>query len=353
MQVDCLIIGQGICGTMLSWFLHKEGKSFVVIDDAAENTSSKVAAGIINPITGRRYVTTWMIEELIDFANLTYTELGDYFERKYINQKSIIDFFPSSQMRNSFVERITEDDTYLHTYPDQNHFNQFFNYDFGCGEIKPAYTVHLSLLLADWKKKLIHKKALLQQTFVLDELKVEPDFIQYNNITAQKIIFCDGIASTNNPWFKALPFSPNKGEALIIECNELTNEHLFKKGLTLVPTGVKNSYWLGSNYKWEFENDQPSEEFYTHATSVLKGWLKKPYKVLFHKAAVRPATLERRPFVGFHPLFPSVGILNGMGTKGTSLAPFFAHQLVQHLIYQFPIAPEADVHRFNRILSKS
>src|SRR5215203_7203668 len=79
MQVDYLIIGQGICGTMLSWFLHKEGKSFLVIDDNNENSSSKIAAGIINPVTGRRYVTTWMIDDLLSFAQQSYTEIGTYF----------------------------------------------------------------------------------------------------------------------------------------------------------------------------------------------------------------------------------------------------------------------------------
>jgi len=96
----------------------------------------------------------------------------------------------------------------------------------------------------------------------------------------------------------------------------------------------------------------PTEKFYKGATELLNVWLKKPYKVLAHKASVRPATLERRPFVGCHPVYSNVGILNGMGTKGSSLAPFFAHQLAQHIIYNFPVAPEADVHRFSRILSK-
>jgi len=352
MQVDVLIIGQGICGTMLSWFLHKEGKSFVVIDKEKENTASKVAAGIINPVTGRRYVYTWMIDEVMPFAEQVYNELGMYFDTKYIFHKSIIDFFPSAQMRDAFTTRITENDTYLHSYPDQNHFNPFFNYDFGCGEIKPASIVNIQLLLADWRKRLIQLQALMEEEFVLQELKIEQGFITYQNITAQKIVFCDGISGFQNPWFKALPFSPNKGEALIIECSDLPNEHLFKKGLMLVPLSEPHTFWVGSNYKWEFENDQPTEEFYNYATTVLKGWLKKPFKVLSHKAAVRPATLERRPFVGFHPLYPSIGILNGMGTKGTSLAPFFANQLAQHITLGTPIAPEADVHRFSRILSK-
>lgn len=352
MQVDYIIVGQGICGTMLSWFLHKEGKTFVVIDDGNDNSSSKVAAGIINPVTGRRYVTTWMIETVMPFAHGVYEEMGTYFDTKYTYHKSLIDFFPSPQMRNAFVDRIAEDDTYLHTYPDQNHFNDYFNYDFGCGEVRPVHIVHLALLLADWRKKLIDMNALSQQPFILNDADIKKDGVTYQNITAQKLIFCDGIASATNPWFKALPFSPNKGEALLIECEELRHDHLFKKGLVLAPTGVRNVYWVGSNYKWEFADEQPTKEFYDHTTSLLNTWLKKPYAVLFHKASVRPATLERRPFVGLHPHMPSIGILNGMGTKGTSLAPFFANQLTQQLVHGLPVTPEADIHRFSRILSK-
>lgn len=352
MQVDYLIVGQGICGTMLSWFLHKEGKTFFIIDDNNEKASSKVAAGVINPVTGRRYTYTWMIDEIMPFAAQCYEEMENYFDTKFVFQKSIIDFFPSPQMRNAFIDRLTEDDTYLHSYPDQNHFNQYFNYDFGCGEINPAYTVHLQLVISMWKKRSNELNAIKEEKFDINDLKIENDFISYQNVTAKKIIFCDGTNGVSNPWFQMLPYAPNKGEALIIECNELTSEHIFKKSLALVPLPQENIYWVGSNYQWEFENDQPSQQFYQHAISVLNGWLKKPYKVLAHKAAVRPATLERRPFIGFHPQFQNIGILNGMGTKGTSLAPFFAHQLTQYLVYNFPIAPEADVRRFARILSK-
>lgn len=352
MQVDYLVIGQGISGTMLSWFLHREGKSFLIIDDGSEFSSSKIAAGIINPVTGRRYAYTWMIDELMEFASDTYNEMGKELDNKFIFEKSIIDFFPSPQMRNAFIERLTENDTYLHSFPDQNHFNQYFNHDFGCGEIRPAYMVNVQLLLTSWRNKLLNEKKIIEENFDINELKTEKDHVTYRNITAGKIIFCDGSSGLENPWFKLLPYAPNKGEALIIECEGLTNQHIFKKGLMLVPMPVQNLYWIGSNYQWEFQDDQPSQAFYDHAVHVLNAWLKKPYRVLFHKAAVRPATLERRPFVGLHPHDTQVGILNGMGTKGTSLSPFFAHQLCQHLVYNFPIAPEADVRRFSRILSK-
>ena len=88
MQVDYLIIGQGLCGTMLSWFLHKEGKTFIVIDDNNENSSSRIAAGIINPVTGRRYAYTWMIDEIMGFATETYEEMGRAMNSKFVFEKS-------------------------------------------------------------------------------------------------------------------------------------------------------------------------------------------------------------------------------------------------------------------------
>src|SRR5436190_9884592 len=153
---------------------------------------------------------------------------------------------------------------YLHSFPDQNRFNQYINYDFGCGEIRPAYTVHLQLLLQSWRNKLQELDAIREEQFDLNELKTSKELVSYQTITAKKIIFCDGPAGVNSPWFQLLPYAPNKGEALVIESIELTNEHIFKKGLMLAPLPGENIYWVGSNYQWEFEDDQPSQQFYEH-----------------------------------------------------------------------------------------
>jgi hypothetical protein len=48
-----------------------------------------------------------------------------------------------------------------------------------------------------------------------------------------------------------------------------------------------------------------------------------------------------------------MGIFNGMGTKGCSLAPFFASQLTEHLCQQKALDPEVDIRRFTKILSSS
>ncbi len=86
MQVDYLIIGQGIAGTFLSYYLEKENRSFFVIDNNKPSAASRIAAGIINPVTGRRLVKTWMIDELLPFIHREYNELGKALGIKAISQ---------------------------------------------------------------------------------------------------------------------------------------------------------------------------------------------------------------------------------------------------------------------------
>lgn len=352
MFIDYLIIGQGISGTWLSYYLQKEGKSFIVIDNNFKDAPSRVAAGIINPVTGRRHVTVWMADEVIPFAWSAYNEFSQALGINAISQRNIVDFFPSAQMRLSFQQRVEEGAENVSIASDESRFRYLFHYDLGFGEISPVSTAHLENILPAWRQQLLQKELLLEEEFVLEELDISKERIQYRNITAEKIIFCDGTACSTNPWFDKLPFAPNKGEVLTIYIDGLPDKNIYKRGLTLAPLATPGHWWMGSGYEWEYKDVNPTKAFREKTEALLKEWLKLPYKITGHFASLRPATLERRPFVGFHPLHPQIGILNGMGTKGCSLAPFFSKQLVNHLLHNAEITPEADVKRFSKTLAR-
>jgi glycine/D-amino acid oxidase-like deaminating enzyme len=160
------------------------------------------------------------------------------------------------------------------------------------------------------------------------------------------------VGGFENIYFRNLPYAASKGEALLVEIPGLPVTHILKKSYSLVPW-KEHIFWLGSTYLWEFDNALPSPGFYQLAERWLQQFLKCPFRIHDHLAAIRPATLERRPFVGMHPLYPRMGIFNGMGTKGCSLAPYFARQLLEYLQSGKPIQPEADVSRFRQLLSRS
>lgn len=348
MHVDYLIVGQGLCGSFLSHYLIKEGKQVVVIDAGLANTASKIASGIINPVTGRRIVKTWMIDEILPFAYNAYNAIAKENEIELIKSCSIIDIHTTPQMKEAFEKRLHENADYLKAGNEKEN-STFFKYYFGTGEISPCFLVDINYFLEITRKTLLQKNVLINEVFNLSECEINNDKIYYKNITAEKIIFCDGVQALNNRFFRKLPFALNKGEVLIAAIPDLPRNNIFKYGITLVPW-KDNLFWIGSSYEWNFEDNKPTSQFREKTIHILKNILHIPFEITEHLAAVRPANIERRPFAGLHTVYTNVGILNGMGTKGVSLAPFFAHQFAQHLCYQKNILPEADIKRFKKIL---
>jgi glycine/D-amino acid oxidase-like deaminating enzyme len=351
--IDAIIIGQGICGTFLTWYLWKSGVKVLVIDDAQPYSATKVASGVINPVTGRQVVTTWMAEELMPFAGKAYTAIGNDIGANVISQKNIIVFPPSQQMREAYDKRIGEENSYIKQPASStiDAFNDIFYSFYGVALIEPVWLVDLHPLLNGWRKILQQQNMLLEETFSHEHLTIHNDAVTYKNITAQKIIFCNGIQSFQLPYWQNLPFVFNKGEALIVAIPGLPTGNIYKVGNSTIVPWYNGLWWVGSSYENSYDDALPTQLFKQKKLQELQMHIKLPVTVVGHLASLRPAVaVERRPFAGFHPFIPAVGILNGMGTKGCSLAPYFAQQLAENLISQKPIDPLADIKRFKRIL---
>ncbi len=344
-KVSYLIIGQGLVGTWMSYYLSQQSIPFKIINDAATPSASSVASGVINPVTGRRIVQTWMIDELLPFAIDAYTQIGKEIGETIIQHAPVITIHPSEQMKESFEFRLTHDNVYLA----QNKMEDWIGYfkmPFGTGQINECYWLDLNTLLQKWNTKLILEHHLVNEKFETADLEIIETGVQWKNITADYVIFCDGNNSMQNKYFNSLPFAPNKGEALIVRIPELPATHIYKNNVSIVPW-KDDLFWVGSNYEWTFDNDLPSPAFKEKMITALDSLLKVPYTIVDHLAGIRPANTQRRPFVGMHPYMPQLGICNGMGTKGCSLAPYFTKQLISHIEQGQAIHAEADVQRFN------
>lgn len=350
MEVDYIIIGQGVTGTFLSHYFIKEGKRVLVIDDANPNSASRVASGIVNPVTGRRVVETWMIDDLLPFAQQAYEDLGDLLSINTVKEASIINFHTTQQMLSAWNDRYNVGSDYIEPVRNIEDIECDFEVGLGAHKIFPSLLVDLESLLTAWQRYLLQQGCIINQHVDLDALEVTDTYVKYKDVSAEKVFFCNGIEAFKSEYFKKLPYSYNKGEAIIVKIEGLAAENVYKQALSIVPM-KGDIFWVGSSFEWKFDDDLPSAAFRDKVETVLKSWLKRPYLILDHKASVRPASMERRPFVGMHPKHKNVGILNGMGTKGCSLAPYFAKQLVDHVIKGSSITPEADLSRFAKVLS--
>lgn len=351
MQTETLIIGQGICGTLLSWFLEQQGHDHLVADDGNRQSASRIAAGIINPVSGRLREKAWMIDAVMPFANDTYTQIGQQFNTALIAQKNMFDFFPSPQMRLSFIEAAEKGNSFLSVPADEHDLDEYINQSFGYGIVHPCYAVNMQQLIATWSTHLARNHKLVDTKIDLHGKDTIASMAQQYGIHAKKIIFCDGAASAAGDLFGLLPFALNKGETLTVRIPGFPQNNIFKRTFSLVPLGDDLFKW-GSSYTWNAPDEQPTERFREQAEIQLRHFIRLPFTVEDHYAAFRPATVERRPFAGFHPLFPDIGILNGMGSKGASLAPWFAKQMANSICDEQLVQPEVNIERFRKILSR-
>ena len=108
MMYDYLIIGQGLAGTILSHTLLKNGKNVLVINQNEEKSSSNVAAGVYNPVTGMRMVKTWLADELFDFVPTFYGELERLLQEKFLVCGLIYKPFINVEQQNDLIAKSAE-----------------------------------------------------------------------------------------------------------------------------------------------------------------------------------------------------------------------------------------------------
>jgi glycine/D-amino acid oxidase-like deaminating enzyme len=104
---------------------------------------------------------------------------------------------------------------------------------------------------------------------------------------------------------------------------------------------------VGSTYTWHDLDVGPTETAQKELLDKLTEVVRVPVaEVCAHKVGIRPATKDRKPFLGKHPQEDSVYIFNGFGAKGVSLIPFFSKMMELHLTEQKPISKDVDIARY-------
>lgn len=346
MEFDYIIAGQGIAGTLLSYTLLQAGQRVLVIDEYKPNSASRIAAGVINPVSGRRFEMGWMYEEVYPFAKNTYQQLEALLGVPVFRERDIWMVLPSEQLQAAFKAKTTTGAAQQYTQPaDASLWDAWLHQPYGAAIVKGA-TVLLQNLLPAWRAYLQQRQLLWEERLEPARLQFSSAGLQYGDAKARALFFCEGAQTVNNPWFGShIPYLLNKGEVLKVRIPGLETENIIKRSITLVPQ-EKEIYWVGSTFAWDYPDELPTPEKRAFLEEGLHQLLKVPYSVLEQQAGVRPSGKDRRPIMGMHPAHPALGMFNGLGTKGCSLAPYMADMLARHLLQGDPLLPETDIKRY-------
>lgn len=344
---DFIIVGQGLAGTTLAHTFLGQGKRVLVVDDGQEITSSKVAAGVWNPVVFKRYTASFLAQELLAFNQDFYPRVEQNIGEEFYHPLPYYKLFSSpddvehwrGKLNNHEVEAFLDKD-----------LNASLGYDFvapfGAAPINNCGYLDVKKYIKASSEFFTQTGAFLNEEFEYNHIEFLPDGLQYKNNFAQKIIFCEGLKTLANPYWHKLPFMPAKGEVFTIKAQlTKTPEAIVSKGIFIVPLG-NDTYRVGSTYRWQDLSNTPTDDARQELIEKLDKMFAVPYEIIEHQAAVRPAAIDRRPFVGLHPENDKIGILNGLGSRGVMLSPYFTHQLAMNILHNQPLDAEVDVQRF-------
>ncbi|MBL7932903.1 MAG: FAD-dependent oxidoreductase [Bacteroidia bacterium] len=352
-MTDFMIVGRGLAATCLMHAFHKKNITFKVFGDPNLSLSSRVAAGIWNPVVFKRLTKSWKAEKLIPALLSFYDDSEKLLDCRLIKQRPIIKPFTEEQEKKLWKKK---SDLELDGFLDPKIHNagrnlQQLKVPNSYGLVLQSGNLDVKLFLES--SSVFFKDHVTETRFNYNELLLAENYAEYQGVKARNIVFCEGYLVGENPYFNWLPLKPAKGEVLTIQTNiQGLGDNIFNRNGFLMHLS-DDHFKLGATYEWKDLSAEPTEAGLMELKSKLKEMTDAPYKVISHEAGIRPSSVDRRPLIGPHPVHQNLFVFNGLGTKGVMLAPYLSENFVNFFLEKEVLLPEVHIKRFYNLYDQS
>jgi glycine oxidase len=347
MEVDFLLIGQGLAGTVLAHRLIQNGYRVYLIDEPDPSSSSRVAAGLYNPVTGRKMVKTWEADTLFPEIEPFYTSLEKLLGISFLYPVPIYRPFLNIEEQNEWMGNSSRPEflSYLEAIFTEPQID-CVNDPFGGVLLKRSGYLDIKSMLNGYgywlrERKMLHNGVYDENLLRLDEGKG----IRYEAIQAQAVVYTNGMAAKESSFFSWLPFSPVRGEILTLNLDFHVNE-IINRGVFVIP--LPNGHFkVGSTYDNVDLTSARTDKGKMEILEKLSNLINLPVNSLIaHDWGIRPATRDRKPFLGMHPVHHQVYVFNGFGAKGVSQVPYFSTEMLNLLTLGKEPQKAVNINRF-------
>jgi len=348
--VNTVIVGQGISGSLLAFELIEKNIDFLIIDNHHLHSSSKVAAGLYNPVVFRKPTLGFNVDNVLPFALEKYGQLERKLNVKFLHQRPYLKFFENFKTINDWEAKAGDPkfNDYINLPLLKHQINGVKN-DLPFAQTKFTGNVDLPLFLKNARSYFSKMGALVASK--VEEISKGSDFklVLENGkeVTCEKVILARGYQEKDEPEFSFATVGATKGDILTISCPDLNCDFTLSKGFFIMPIGG-GLYKVGATYDWEDKTDNPSESAKQELQKRFESLVSLPYTVVNHEAGLRPGAKDRRPLLGSHPENKNLFLFNGLGSKGVLLGPYYANQLVEHIFEGKILDEEVNIERMKK-----
>lgn len=319
------IVGQGLAGTCLAWHLWWRNVPFVILDDGSGG-SSRVAAGLVNPVTGKNFEPSKQIDGFLPEALEFYQKLEDDLFGRFWHPLPVL--------------RLAAEDEEWKKMLGKSGRADIAPWVAGI-DMSPADGWRGAMWLAgggrlDTRAFLDHSREFFVQAGIYQNRRWNPDD------QAGVTILCEGASGLMLG--RCGSHRCAKGEILTVSAAGWDESHIrVGGGGWLVPLGG-GRFKAGATYEWHQLDQQPTPAGREHVESIIRRLAGSGYEILTHEAGIRPIIRRSEPLIG--PLADDLWIFNGLGSKGTLYAPGMARRIACWLLDGTSCEPHFDIRGF-------
>ncbi len=330
------IVGQGLAGTALAWRCNQRDLPFRIFDEERSPTASQIAAGLVTPIAGQRLALTqgWaFLEEMATFYRAVGSLLG---QSDIYRRREAVRFLISPLEAQRWAKRRGDPLYQAEILPgDPDLPGSGFRAPLGAFRMRRSGCLDVPSWLA-------RSRAWFREQGVYEKRHIDPEDCPADEGTW---VFANG------PWlfaqarFDWLPMRYAHGDILTLHILDLEDDsRIFNGACWLLPTGHSSCHWrAGATYKARSRPETaPRVNGRREIERSLREFLRFPFTVEEHVAAVRPVTLTRFPTMGRHPGWPHLAWFGGFSSKAVLTSPQYANVFLDHLLDGTPLPPEVD-----------
>lgn len=337
-EVEFLIVGQGIAGSSLALKLLQRGRTVMVLDRQDDGSSSRVAAGLVTPLTGKGMNPAWRQAACLEEAEHFYSQLEKASGRKFFHHQPVVRLFSGEKEQQKWERKKTEVSEWAKQIEELPMASAH-----GAIQMDRGAWLDTKVFLRVVRETLEHQGSWMRADFREEDVNFHSDEgggLQWKEIKAKQLILCQGAYGLGaGGWFGQVPHRSAKGEVLTVWLDGLDESKRYHCNGWIAPRG--GGVWkAGANYNWEQLDSEPSDAGKEEVLAKLKQWVPVPIEVIGHAAGVRPIIRNSLPVIGHHPDNPSLGFFNGLGSKGTLMAPAVASHFCDYLCGDCEIDPE-------------
>lgn len=335
-MADILIIGRGLAGAILSLELQGRGIEHDILDQPQLSSSSKVAAGVVNPLVLKRLKIVHEAQAFLAEAHPFYEQWETRWQKSFYRKVSLRHIMHDVRELNDWMEKSARPshEPFLGKIEKNNYKD--LNAPSGLGQVHHCGWMDTQLFLDLHAQMLPQHVGLKQQT-------VESDSLAELKARYKQVIIANGhLTQQLRPETREY-FSTTRGELLIIEAPGLPEQDIIHGPVFILPIG-HGQYKVGATYHWDLMEDKGSPEGKQQLVEKLESIYTGPYRIVEHIAGVRPNVKDRKPLMG--QLEEGLYLFNGLGSRGVLMAPRLARLFTDFLLDGNPIPEAYQLKRF-------